>query len=104
MNDPKSNEAANPGPRQTHHLDLPNYGRIIFEVLETPKAFILSCNYPSRPRRQHRRIVERWIDDLMKPLEADPRPLLQVTAIAGKSCSFGFSDGNTVISLGGLAS
>jgi hypothetical protein len=104
MNNTKSNEAEIPGPLETHHLDVPDYGRFTCTLEKTPLALMLAITIPSTPPPCPSLLLhlEKWMLGLM---ESDPRPL-GVSVYLGSTLLFrGSADASGLAYLfGGLAS
>ncbi len=104
MNHTKSNEAEIPGPRETHHLDVPDYGRFTCTLEKTALALVLAITFPATPPPcpEHLQTLEQWMTGIM---ESDPRPV-DVSVYLGSTLLFrGSADVSGLAYLfGGLAS
>ena len=102
MNDTKSKDGTpNPSNTRRHIHYIPKYGKITCLIEESPAGFIMSCDYPALPRPRHRRIIERWSDDIVKPLESDRRPLVHIATLNGVPLASGWSDGEKGVVISG---
>lgn len=104
MKDSESNKVKNPGPRQSHHLDLPKVGRVTCHVEETPCLYSVTCHFPARLTPRLINFLTRWLAGVIVPLERDSRPMWLKVYRDGQTVCEGFTTGNFVAILGGLAS
>lgn len=75
---------------QTHHFDLPKYGRITFRLDFEYDRIEGLIEFPSMiTRRRYQRLVTQWLEGITRPLDPDPRPFLLASTISGRLSSLG---------------
>ncbi len=82
---------------ESHHFDVPHYGRVSFFLNFEPELIKGRIEFPGviNSRRQHR-IVSRWIKSITAVLDPDPRPFVLASVIAGKLAALGHESGGQV--------
>jgi len=75
---------------ERHFLDLAR-SRVSMLLRFSKDEIACSIDIPKeRLLRRHRRALKKWVDSIITPLEADPRPMKMVTTQGGIVVSLGF--------------
>jgi hypothetical protein len=77
------------GMTYTHRLELGKAGVVVMKL--TFQADVIHCamDVPRGLIRKHRRIVQRWRKQIIRPLDANPRPMRAVVISNGHVVSVG---------------
>ncbi len=83
---------------ETHHFDVPHYGRVSFRLNFEPDLIKGRIEFPKIINsRRHHRLVSRWIRSITAVIDPDPRPFLLASIIGGKLAALGHESAGKVI-------
>jgi hypothetical protein len=79
-----------------HAIEIPRIGKIRVQIVFTDEMIFTRIDRPpalDRAARKERRLAQRWITKAMRPLDADPRPMLCQSFTEGRPSAVGFENG-----------
>lgn len=85
---------------ESHHLDLPHFGRVSLLLEFLPESIKGLLEFPQVIKiRRHRRLVDRWLLEITRRLDLDPRPFLLASTIGGRLASIGRENKGAIVGL-----
>lgn len=77
----------NGGTGHTHQLQLGRLGAVVVRLTFQATEISAAVDVPGKLPRKYRRLAERWLDKIIRPLDADPRMFRVVVTSNGKIVS-----------------
>ena len=83
---------------ETHHFDLPHYGRVSLRLDFDQELIKGRIEFPKVINsRRNKRLLERWLKGITSALDPDPRQFVMISTIGGKLAAFGHESAGQVI-------
>ena len=83
---------------ETHHFDVPRYGRVSFRLDFEPELIKGRIEFPKViTSRRHYRLVSHWIKSITAVIDPDPRPCLMASVFGGKLAALGHESAGQII-------